>query len=48
MSYREITNNLLREEITNNLLKEIEETKGFSLKKLLKIIELNGILKEMQ
>ena len=34
--------------IRNQLLKEIEEEKGFSLKKLLKIIELNGILKEMQ
>lgn len=35
-------------EIENNLLKEIEEEKGFSWKKLVKIIELNGILKEMQ
>ena len=39
MSYREIT---------NNLLKEIEEEKGFSWKKLVKIIELNAILKEME
>ncbi len=35
-------------EIRNNLLKEIENEKGFSWKKLLKIIELDGILKEMQ
>ncbi len=35
-------------EIRNNLIKEIEEEKGFSWKKLVKIIELNGILKEMQ
>ena len=35
-------------EIKNNLIKEIEEEKGFSWKKLVKIIELNGILKEMQ
>lgn len=39
MSYREIS---------NNLLKEIEEEKGFSWKKLIKIISLNGILREMQ
>ena len=31
-------------EIENNLLKEIEEEKGFSWKKLVKIIELNAIL----
>lgn len=30
------------------LLKEIEEEKGFSFKKLVKIIGLNGILREMQ
>lgn len=36
-------------EIEKKLLKEIEEEKGFSWKKLVKIIELNGILnKEMQ
>ena len=35
-------------EIENNLLKEIEEEKGFSWKKLVKIIELNGILKGME
>lgn len=35
-------------EIENNLLKEIEEEKGFSWKKLVKIIELNAILKEME
>ena len=35
-------------EISNNLIKEIEEEKGFSWKKFIKIIELNGLLKEMQ
>lgn len=36
-------------ELEKSLLKEIEEEKGFSWKKLVKIIELNGILnKEMQ
>ena len=35
-------------EIETNLLKEIEEEKGFSWKKLVKIIELNAILKEME
>ena len=35
-------------EIKNNLIKEIEEEKGFSWKKLVKIIELNGILKGME
>ena len=35
-------------DIEKKLLKEIEEEKGFSWKKLVKIIELNGILKEMQ
>lgn len=35
-------------EIEENLLKEIEEEKGFSWKKLVKIIELNGILKGME
>ena len=35
-------------EIRNALIEEIEEEKGFSWKKLVKIIELNGILKEMQ
>ena len=35
-------------EIRNNLLKEIEEEKGFSWKKLVKIFELNAILKEME
>ncbi len=36
------------DEIRLNLINEIENEKGFSWKKLLKIIELNGILKEMQ
>ncbi len=35
-------------EIRLNLITEIENEKGFSWKKLLKIIELDGILKEMQ
>lgn len=35
-------------EIRNNLIKEIEEEKGFSWKKLVKIIKLNGVLNEMQ
>ncbi len=35
-------------EIEEKLLKEIEEEKGFSWKKLVKIIELNGILKGME
>ncbi len=35
-------------EIKNNLMKEIEEEKGFSWKKLVKIFELNAILKEME
>ena len=35
-------------EIEEKLLKEIEEEKGFSWKKLIKIIELNGILKGME
>ncbi len=35
-------------EIRNNLLKEIEEEKGFSFKKLVKIFELNALLKEME
>lgn len=35
-------------EIEENLLKEIEDEKGFSWKKLVKIIELYGILKEME
>lgn len=35
-------------EIRNNLIREIEEEKGFSWKKLVKIIELNGLLKEME
>ncbi len=30
-------------EIRENLLKEIEEEKGFSFKKLVKIIELNAL-----
>ncbi len=34
--------------IEQKLLKEIEEEKGFSFKKLMRIIELNGILREMQ
>ena len=35
-------------EVEEKLLKEIEEEKGFSWKKLVKIIELNGILKGME
>lgn len=35
-------------EIKNTLIHEIEEEKGFSWKKLAKIIELNALLKEMQ
>ncbi len=35
-------------EIEKKLLKEIEDEKGFSWKKLVKIIELNGILKGME
>lgn len=35
-------------ELEKKLLKEIEEEKGFSIKKLAKIIQLNGILKEME
>lgn len=31
-------------EIENRLLKEIEEEKGFSWKKFVKIVELNGLL----
>lgn len=34
--------------LEQKLLKEIEEEKGFSFKKLIKIIELDGILKELQ
>lgn len=33
-------------EIRNQLLKEIEEEKGFSWRKLMKIIELNGLYNE--
>ena len=35
-------------EIRNTLIKEIEEEKGFSWKKIVNIIKLNGVLKEMQ
>ncbi len=35
-------------EIREKLISEIEEEKGFSWKKIIKIIELNGILKEME
>ena len=35
-------------EIEEKLLKEIEDEKGFSWKKLVKIIELNSILKGME
>lgn len=31
-------------ELENKLLKEIEEEKGFSWKKFVKIVELNGLL----
>ncbi len=34
--------------IEKKLLKEIEEEKGFSWRKLTKIIELNGLYKKMQ
>ncbi len=35
-------------ELEKKLLKEIEEEMGFSFKKLVKIIQLNGVLKEME
>ncbi len=35
-------------EIRNSLIDEIENEKGFTFKKLFKIIQLNGILKDMQ
>ena len=35
-------------ELEKKLLRQIEEEKGFSFKKLMRIIELNGILKGMQ
>ena len=35
-------------EIRINLINEIENEKGFSWKKLVKIIELNALLKEME
>lgn len=35
-------------EIEKKLLREIEEEKGFSWRKLTKIIELNGLYKNMQ
>lgn len=34
--------------IEKKLLKEIEEEKGFSFKKLMKIISLDGLYREMQ
>ena len=34
--------------IEKKLLKQIEEEKGFSFRKLVKIIELNGLYKNMQ
>ncbi len=34
--------------IEKNLLKEIEAEKGFSFKKLMKIISLDGLYREMQ
>lgn len=34
--------------IEQRLLKEIEEEKGFSFRKLMKIISLDGIYREMQ
>ena len=34
--------------IEKKLLKQIEEEKGFSFRKLKKIIELNGLYKNMQ
>ncbi len=35
-------------EIKNQLLEEIESEKGFSFKKLAKIIELNAVLNNLQ
>lgn len=35
-------------ELRLDLIRQIEEEKGFSFKKLMRIIELNGILKGMQ
>lgn len=35
-------------ELRLSLIKKIDEEKGFSFKKLMRIIELNGLLKEMQ
>ncbi len=35
-------------DIEKKLLREIEEEKGFSWRKLTKIIELNGLYKNMQ
>ena len=34
--------------IEKKLLRQIEEEKGFSFRKLVKIIELNGLYKNMQ
>ncbi len=34
--------------IEQRLLKEIEEEKGFSFRKLMKIISLDGVYREMQ
>ena len=38
----------LEREIKNQLLEEIESEKGFSFKKLAKIIELNAVLNNLQ
>ncbi len=35
-------------EIEKKLLRQIEEEKGFSFRKLVKLIELNGLYKNMQ
>lgn len=46
-----INNTEIRHTLINErdiLINEIEEEKGFSFKKLVKIIQLNGILKEIQ
>lgn len=46
INYTEIRHTLMNER--DVLINQIEEEKGFSLKKLVKIIQLNGILKEIQ
>lgn len=46
IAYTEIRHTLINER--DILINEIEEEKGFSFKKLFKIIQLNGILNEIQ